>query len=117
MILSYQEQLMTLLKTVEATGTGTEHDMGQMYSKFTVQIVFTNAGGSVTALTVDLEGSTDGVKWFTLASHILSADELTAKAAMFHVINKSVRYLRGNIITLTETGTTAVTVKAIAERR
>jgi hypothetical protein len=53
-------------------------------------------GGTVvaTAVTVDLEGSLDDTTWVQLARHAFSAGEISAEAAMFHVIDKPVKYVR-----------------------
>lgn len=75
-----------------------------------VQIVIT---GAPTAVTVDLEGSLDGSSWASLASHVLSAGELTAALALFHVVDKPVRFVRANLLTLT--GGTAPTVTVLYE--
>lgn len=97
-----------LLDGVEATGASTAVKSG--VATHSVQVNYTNSGGSVTALVVDLEGSVDNVTFSQLASHTFSAGELTAETAIFHVVNKLAPYVRANITTLTETGTTAVTV-------
>lgn len=78
----------------------------------TVQAVFVENNGSITALTVDLEGSIDKVSYFTLASEVFDAGQITAKAAMFHVENKSVRWVRINVSSITDTGdgTSTITV-------
>jgi len=107
--------MVLLLDGVEATGAGLAYRVGdgqriKFLNKYTVQIWWTNSGGSVTAMTVDLEGSLNGSHWFTLASHGLTAGEITAKAAMYHVEGKVIEYVRGNITALTETGTTKVYV-------
>jgi len=73
-----------------------------------VQVGFSNAGGSATAITVDLEGSLDGVTFFQLATHDFTGGELTAKAAMFHVVDKLIAYARLNVTTLTDTGVTTI---------
>jgi hypothetical protein len=72
-------------------------------------------GGTVvaTAVTVDLEGSLDDTTWFQLARHAFSAAEITAESAMFHVVDKPVRYVRANLIALT--GGTAPTVTVLYE--
>ena len=101
--------MQRLLDGVEATGASNSIKTRDV-EKHTVQCFFTNSGGGVTALVVDLEGSIDNNKFYTLASHTFSSAELTAKQAMFHVVNKSIEWVRVNITTLTETGTTAVTV-------
>ena len=98
-----------LLDGVEATGAGSSILISGI-EKHTVQVEFTNSGGGVTALIVDLEGSLDDVNFYQLASYTFTSGDLTALGAMFHVINKPVEYIRANITTLTETGTTAVIV-------
>lgn len=69
-----------------------------------------NVTGSPTAVTVDLEGSLDGVKWFQLAEHVFSAGDITAQAALFHVIDRAVPMTRGNLTTLTGGTTPTVTI-------
>lgn len=101
--------MIKLLDGVEATGAGSVA-LIELSDKHTIQAVFSNSGGSVTALALNIEGSLDGIDFFVLASYTFSSDDLTAEGAMFHVVNKPVRYVRANITTLTETGTTAVTV-------
>src|SRR3990167_2045677 len=54
-----------------------------------------------TAVTIDLEGSVGGGDFFLLASYVFSAGDLTAKKAMFHVVNKPVEHVRLNLTTLT----------------
>lgn len=84
-----------------------------------VQANWTDSGGSVTALVIALEGTINNqgevdaasADWFALATHTLSAGELTAKAAQFVVAAGPERYVRVNITTLTETGATAVYVR------
>ncbi len=113
MIQGYGNSLITLLNGVEATGPGTEYVFQTMIKEGAVQVTFTNSGGSVTVLVVDLEGSIDGTTWFILKSYTLDATELTNKAALFSVFNNLVKCVRANITTLTETGTTTVTAKFI----
>ena len=98
-----------LLNGVTATGAGAAHGLGTNPSnKHTLQTVFTNSGGAVTALTIDLEGSLDGTNYQQIATKTFAAGDLTAKSYMFHVTNKPVSHVRANITTLTETGATAV---------
>jgi len=70
-------------------------------------------GGTVvaTAVTVALEGSLDGTTYAALASHALVAAEISAEAAIFHVIDKPVRYVRANLTTLTGGTDPTITVK------
>ena len=96
-----------LLNAATATGAGSVHTVRTTPLRHTVAATM---GGTVvaTAVTVDLEGSLDNSTWFTLASHVFTAAEITAEAAMFHVVDRAVRYVRLNLITLT--GGTAPTV-------
>jgi len=89
-----------LLNAATATGAGSVHTVRTRPAKHTVQCTM---GGDVvaTAVTVDLEGSLDNSSWFSLASHAFTAAEITATSAMFHIVDKSVRYIRLNLTTLT----------------
>ena len=109
--------MFRLLDEVETTGVGNTFVLPYTVLNHTIDCYFTNSGGSVTALTVDLEGSIDGQKWYTLASHEFTSDELNDKKAMFHSVDRMVSYIRANIITLTETGTTKIYVRYIPESR
>lgn len=98
-----------LLNAVTATGASTEFVLTVPGREHTIQM---NITGAPTAVTVDLEGSLDGVKWHQLATHPFSAAELTAESAMFHVTNKPISRIRANLTTLT--GGTSPTVTAMA---
>ena len=100
----------TLLNAATATGAGSSQKVSQIPSQHTVAATM---GGTVvaTAVTVDLEGSIDDTTWFQLARHVFSAGEISAEAAMFHVIDKPVRYVRANLIALTGGTDPTVTVK------
>lgn len=83
----------------------------------TVEVFFSTAAGvTCTALTVALDGSITGINYFALASHVLTATELTAKCCMFHVVDKPVKLLKSNITTLTQTGVgdVAITVAVLS---
>lgn len=95
-----------LLNAVAATGAGTTHAVRMKPRNHTVQFTIT---GAPTAVTLDLEGSLDDSTWISLASHIMTAAELIATAAMFHVVDKPVRYVRLNLTTLTAGTTPTVT--------
>ena len=99
-----------LANAATATGVSTSWAVRMKPRNHSVQITIT---GAPTAVTVDLEGSLDGNTWVSLASHVMSAGELTAAAALFHVVDKAVRYVRINILTLT--GGTAPTVTTLYE--
>jgi len=99
-----------LLNAATATGPSTSWAVRMKPRNHTVQFTIT---GAPTAVTVDLEGSLDDSTWISLASHVMSAAELTATQAMFHVVDKPVRYIRTNLTTLT--GGTAPTVTTLYE--
>ena len=113
---------VSLLSAATATGAGSSTALGDfspsgttlgILSNFTVQA--TMGGGVVaTAVTVALEGSIDNSNWFSLASHAFTAAEITAEAAMFHVVNKAVPFIRGNLTTLTGGTNPTITMDAIA---
>ena len=103
-----------LLNGVEATGAGGAVKVSG--SKHTVSTWFTNSGGGVTVLVVGLEGSVDNSKWYTLYSYTFDAADLVAKQAAFCVVNKPVEFVRVNLTTLTETGTTAVYSEVLTEK-
>lgn len=102
-----------LLDAATATGASATWAVRMKPRNHTVQITIT---GAPTAVTVDLEGSLDNTTWVSLASHIMSAAELTATEAMFHVYDKTVRYARVNLVTLTAGTNPTVTVKYTGEK-
>lgn len=102
----------TLLDAATATGAGNTQQVRSIPDKHTVTVAM---GGTVvaTAVTVALEGSLDDSTYFELASHALSAAEITAEAAMFHIVDKPVRFVKANLTTLT--GGTAPTITVLYE--
>jgi len=112
---------VTLLSAVTASGAGASKSIGDFNidsdrkgvpNGWTVEVKSTAAS---TAIVIDLEGSIDGgTTFFQLARHTFTAGELTAKQAMFHVINKGELAVRANLITFTRSGTETLTAKAIA---
>ncbi len=64
--------------------------------------------GTVSALTVDLEGSLSGNFWAQLASHALTAAEIAALGAIFHVESRIVEMVRVRISAYTGTGTVSI---------
>lgn len=93
--------------------TGSAHQLMTPSGKMTVEASFTlGAATTCSALTIDIEGSLSGTNWFALASHTFTSGERTAACAMFHVVDKPVIFIRGNITTLTKSGVNDVTVTA-----
>jgi len=101
-----------LLDAATATGTSVAVKMNRKPAKHTFQITM---GGTVvaTAVTVDAEGSLDDITYFQLASHALSAGEITAEGAMFHLVDTPVKYIRANLTTLTGGTAPTITVKHV----
>lgn len=86
---------------VPETGPGFEYPPQVAWS-------VTVAGGTMTALTVNLEASDDGVNWFTLDTNN------TATGGRRVVSNTLAKLLRANIATFTaNAGSPVVTVKII----
>lgn len=93
------------------TGAAVAHQLVTPSGTMTVEVSFTEGIETVcTALTIDIEGSLTNVNWFALASHTFTSAERTAKAAMFHIADKQIEYVRSNITTLTKTGANNVAV-------
>lgn len=92
----------TLLNAVAVTGAGSTVDLGYTCERHSMSITFVD---TVDALTVDLEGSVDGVNFTQLYQLVFTAAELVAKVAMVNVF-KPARYIRANVITITNPGAT-----------
>ena len=108
-----------LLKAV--TGTGASVEFQNVYTDATPRIglkskigVSVKLTGAPTAVTVIIEGSINGVDWASLATHIFSADELSDAFTVFHIADKPIAYIRGNLGKLTGGTNPTVTVDALA---
>ena len=101
-----KSKVFTALNAVTGVTTGQRSTGGlNGESLHTYQI---NTTGGPSAVTVAVEGSLDGNSWFELAAHTMTASELSAEAAMFHIKDRPVPYTRTNLTTLS--GGTAPTV-------
>jgi hypothetical protein len=111
-----------LLDAVSVTGAGSTFNLPVIFphapgglanvtpSQHAIQVTFTESGGTVTALTINIEGSIDEINFTTLISHIFTATEITAKTALFTIIAIPIPLIRANITVLTNTGTAYVSV-------
>lgn len=88
----------TLIKGAGATGPGNAVDLTETVGKHSLSVSFTGGGS---ALSIAFEGTQDGSTWHTIVTHNLSAAEISAKKAMWHIVDKPVRTIRANISTLT----------------
>ena len=102
-----------LLDAATATGVGDTWNIRSGAANHTLQ---GTATGNPTGITTDLEGSLDGVTWYTLAAHKWVNGELTDQQAMFHVLSKYVTYVRVNLTTLTGGTSPTVTIKYDSDR-
>lgn len=99
---------ITMLNAAVATGEGGALSQQRLISDSSYTIGIT---GAPSAVTVDIEGSFDGETFFQIAQHVMTAGELTATKAMFHIAGKPVMFIRANLTTLT--GGTSPTVTVI----
>lgn len=94
--------MITLIKDATTIGTSEPFvvivDKDEVNAWASVQVEFT---GSPTALTVTIECSVTGNSYQCLATHELTAEELAAGTAIFHVINKAAPIIRAVIDVLT----------------
>jgi hypothetical protein len=99
-------QVNTILNAATGTGAGAAFQVflsrpgyGNYSTSFAWQV---NVAGTFSALSVNLEGSLDGVNWTTLSN-------ITAVGGSMEVVaNAPIGYLRANVVTFT--GGTSVTV-------
>ena len=85
----------------KSTGTGLEA------KDTTVTCSYTEAGGSVSALVVDILGTIgdfDGSEYDVYVTHTFTAGELTNNRATFHLIDYFATGFKANLTTLTKTG-------------
>lgn len=93
--------MITLIKDAGTTGEsqGTSvidgKDTGHDIHSFQVDTV-----GSPTAVEISILGTIDGINYDCLLTHTLTAAELTAGSAMFHLANKPIPKIKVSIETL-----------------
>ena len=91
-------------ETYTSTGTGTEIDTIYGIIEATWQII---SDSSSTNIDVKLQGSIDGSNWFDL-------DEFVGVGnTMRHVVNKPVRYLRANVVSMGDASSISIMVWGI----
>lgn len=106
--------LLVLLDGKVATGAGTAVDLQGVSNvpveKFTCML--TAAGTAATSFTMILEGSINGINFYGLVTNTYTV--ATADTAMFHVVNKGVKYIRGNFSSKSGgDGTSAITMECM----
>ena len=88
------------LGTLDATGTLPSTRVNSEVLNLAIQLIAT---GDPTAVTVDLEGSLDGLTWGIVESLVFSAGELTSLCKFSYIVDKPMPLFRLNISTLTFT--------------
>ena len=96
--------MKAILTGATVIGAGKLFEIGGV-DTHTLHVVFT---GSISALTVAIEGSINGTDVVALATHELATEEISAKSSMFHIVNKLVEYVRVNITVMTGSGSVTV---------
>lgn len=89
-----------LLNAVTGTGTGTAVDLGYVASDSSWHMILT---GTPTTATCSIEGSLDGINYFTY-----STANLTQASVTLFMVDRPIRFVRANLSALT--GGTAPTV-------
>jgi len=87
-----------LFNKVTGLGVSPVWNVRMKPQRHTVELEFT---GAPSAVTLSLEGSLTKNGFTSLADHVLSAEELTAGRAMFHIDVKVVRAVRLNLSVFT----------------
>lgn len=83
---------------------GVSFDMRELVDGYTSQIMSLQpvvTAGAPSAVTMDIEGSLDGVNWGVIDTHIFAAGELTAGHALYQVLDKPMTFIRSNVSLLT----------------
>ncbi|WP_373088685.1 hypothetical protein [Zhongshania sp.] len=104
-----------MLDAVSATGASEPVTLRMIPDEHTVHATWT---GAPTAVTIKLQGSLlnpEEGEWEDLAEHSATAEEISNQSAMFHVVDKPVRYVRVDLDTLT--GGTSPTVTTLYEAK
>lgn len=94
----------TLLENADSTATpGKRVNLAKTSNAFTVEVWTEN----ITALTIDLEGSVSGQRWFTIQSHPFTVTEIANQNASFVTNNSPFKQIRGHITNIAGTGAKA----------
>lgn len=82
----------TLLENADSTATpGKRINLAKTSDEFTVEVWTEN----ITALTINLEGSISGIRWFPIIAYPFTATDITNQNASFSVTGKPYKLLRG----------------------
>lgn len=97
-----------MLDAVSAIGASASISLSAPTKDHTVEVNYTDAGGAITAMTIVLQASAQNMDtpdasatWYDLQAYVLTAGDIAAKKAMFHVVNKPVERVRLNLTVAT----------------
>lgn len=118
--MTYIKKSLKMLDAVTSTGAGTTiMSLPQIPDTVTAVVDFTDVGGSISALTVDIEGSVDGINFSsiinTTGGHAFTAAEITDTVATFKHVSPGVSIFRLNVTTKTDSGTGTITANMVAQ--
>lgn len=96
-----------MLRDVYVVGPSPSLNLDEVCGQHTVAVSYTDTG-NITALTVSLQATADNPSipnesavWFDLVIYPFIAGDITAKSAMFHIVNKPVQRVRVNLTVVT----------------
>lgn len=97
----------TVLLNASGAATGTPFDLSDLPNTGTFTWSVQIASGTVTAATINFMGSIDGLNWYML-DQMLNTDTQwslsgNASGELRHIVNKPVKFVRIDVITLTGT--------------
>lgn len=97
-----------LLNAVSTIGASESVHLDKPTKDHTVEVSYTDVGGAITVLTIVLQASAQNkntsdalASWYDLQTYTFTAGDITAKKAMFHVVNKPVERIRVNLTVAT----------------
>lgn len=103
---AWSGSVYTCLNAATSTGAGTVYSLTPAVHSYTMSVA---TSGTVTAATVNLEGSLDNVHWYPLGV-AASTDANWSSGEMIHVAFKPVNYIRANLVSISGGGSITATV-------
>lgn len=99
--------MKTLIDAATATTTTPSIKLVEPTALHGVEVFLT---GSIATLSVNIKGSISGNVWGNLASYTLSTTEIAAGGVVFHIADKLVEHVKGQIASLATGGDATVSV-------
>jgi hypothetical protein len=89
------------LNAANSAGPGTIYSVQPMMYSYTWTVA---ASGTISAATINFEGSLDGATWYML-DQAANTDANWSAGEMRHVVNKPINFLRLNLVSIVGGGT------------